>query len=84
MAKIDESLLKQSINEQIKKRLKVDSLQKKSIEQFKKNLSKFHSFLNIGEPNKNIMLNHLSPNRNAEGFNHYFKPVRNKVKKLLD
>lgn len=68
----------------IAKRLQASATQKKSVELYKKYLSKFHCFLNLGDTRKNIMLNHLSPNRNAEGFNHYFKPVKNKLKKLLE
>ena len=48
-------------------------------------LKKHHCFIQ-SDPSKmhKLLMNHLSPNRNVEGFMYHFKPVNGKIKLLFD
>lgn len=57
----------------------------KSVDIFVESLKKHHSYIQT-DPSKlnKFLMNHLSPNRNVEGFMYHYKPVKAKVKLCFD
>ncbi|CAD8187138.1 unnamed protein product [Paramecium pentaurelia] len=76
------SVFKQTIEEQLEQRMKTDK-QKNSVEEYKKQLQKFHTYKNFPEKLEKVNINHLSPNRNLIGFKYSFKPMRHSLLDLF-
>ncbi|KAM3127590.1 hypothetical protein pb186bvf_020295 [Paramecium bursaria] len=80
--RISRTVLKFSIDEQLKMRADADK-RKEKLEKFFKDSNKPKSFKTFQNALTKVNINHLSPNRNALGFKFCFKPMRKQILHLF-